>query len=226
MMSMQEAMRARHTVRRYLDRPLRPDIVEKLNSRLAQLNAKHDLAMKLVVNDTRAFNALLKMVLAKGVKNYVILAGKNGPGLDERLGYCSADFMLYAQALGLNTWWVGGTFSRKAVSEIADAARMIGIVAVGYGATQGVPHKSKRPEEVSFYQGEEPQWFRDGVEAALLAPTAMNRQAFYITGEENKVKITYDDGLFTGAFRGADLGLVKYHFELGAGADNFVWANE
>lgn len=84
---------------------------------------------------------------------------------------------------------------------------------------QGVPHKTKTAEQVSSYDGETPQWFKDGIEAALLAPTALAKQAFTVRGKGNKVSISCDNGIFTGV----DTGLVKYHFELGAGKDNFQW---
>ena len=143
-----------------------------------------------------------------------------GPdGADELCGYCGADLMLYAQTLGLNTWWVGGTYNRKGAQEKSEGAKPVGIIAVGYGQTQGVPHKTKTAEQVSSYDGEAPKWFKDGIEAALLAPTALAKQAFTISGIENKVSISCDNGIFTGV----DTGLVKYHFELGAGKDNFEW---
>ena len=75
--------------------------------------------MELVQDDTGAFGPLLRLVLAKGVRNYIILAGEDREDLEERLGYCGADVMLYARTLGLDTWWVGGTFSRKAVRKKA-----------------------------------------------------------------------------------------------------------
>ena len=221
-MAMEEAMRARHTVRAYTDEPLPAETVEKLNRLIAENNARHDLKVRLVLDDTSAFGIALKLVLAKGVRNYLILAGDKAPDLAERLGYASADLMLHAQTLGLNTWWVGGTFKRGAVSKIADGADVIGIVAIGYGAVQGKPHKSKRADEVSSYEGEAPDWFQRGVEAALLAPTALNKQAFHIEGNGRTVSIACDNG----AFSGADRGLVKYHFELGAGKQNFEWGNE
>jgi nitroreductase len=219
-MAITKAMRERHTVRRYADKPIPADIVQKLEERIALDNDTYGTAVKLMVDDARAFNAALKLVLAKGVRNYLILSGDDAPDLEERLGWCSADIMLYAQELGLNSWWVGGTFSRGAVSKLVADKKVIGIVALGYGVTQGKPHKSKTPDQVSEYKGEAPVWFKEGVEAALLAPTALNRQAFRIEGEGDRVSITYEKG----AFSGADLGLVRYHFEVGAGKENFQWA--
>ncbi|MBQ5441284.1 MAG: nitroreductase, partial [Firmicutes bacterium] len=50
-------------------------------------------------------------------------------------------------------------------------------------------------------------------------PTALAKQAFIISGTENRVSISCNNGIFTGV----DTGLVKYHFELGAGKDRFEW---
>ena len=218
-MTITEAMQTRHMVRKYNDKPILPELVEKLNARIRQNNEEYDIAIKLMVNDENAFNTIIKLILAKGIKNYLILSGKDIPDLDERLGYCGADIMLYAQTLGLNTWWVGGTFNKKKTSKAADGNRVTGVVAIGYGATQGVPHRSKKPEDISSYKGEAPLWFKNGVAAVLLSPTALNKQAFNIKGNCRKVSITCRNGIFTGS----DLGLAKYHFEVGAGKDNFEW---
>lgn len=217
-MDMKEAMRQRHRVRRYKGKPISADIVEKLNDRVRQNNDKYGLAIKLITNDGSAVPGVIKLILAKGVNNFFIMAGPSGT--DEECGYCGADLMLYAQMLGLNTWWVGGTYNRKGAVEKAEGATPVGIIAVGYGQTQGVPHKSKKVEAVSTYDGDAPEWFKKGVDAALLAPTAMAKQAFFIKGNGSKVHIDCDNGIFTGV----DIGLVKYHFELGAGIDNFEWS--
>ena len=218
-MTLQEAMKERHMVRKYKDKEISPDILEKLNTNIQQNNEKYGLAMELRVNDTSAFNAVIKLILAKGVKNFLVLSGIDAPDLDEKLGYCGADFMLHAQMLGLNTWWVGGTFNRGKLNADADGNKVIGVIAFGYGESQGKQHKSKTYDDVAVYEGKTPIWFFDGVEAALLAPTALNKQVFSITGKDGKVKISCNNGIFTGA----DLGLVKYHFELGAGKNQFQW---
>lgn len=218
-MTLQEAMKERHMVRKYKDKEISPDILEKLNANIQQNNEKYGLAMELRVNDTSAFNAVIKLILAKGVKNFLVLSGIDAPDLDEKLGYCGADFMLHAQMLGLNTWWVGGTFNRGKLNADAGGNKVIGVIAFGYGESQGKQHKSKTYDDVAVYEGKTPIWFFDGVEAALLAPTALNKQVFSITGKDGKVKISCNNGIFTGA----DLGLVKYHFELGAGKNNFQW---
>ena len=66
-----------------------------------------------------------------------------------------------------------------------------------------------------------PEWFKQGVEMALLAPTAVNQQKFRFELDGNTVMARA--GLI-GTCLKIDLGIVKCHFELGAGKENFVWA--
>lgn len=217
-MTIKEAMKQRYMVRKYTDKIIPEELVIKLNERIEENNKRFGLSIKLMINNDKAVNSIIKLLLAKGVKNYIILSGNDSENLAEKLGYSSADIMLYAQTLGLNTWYVGGTFNRG-VSKYVPGKKVIGIVAIGYGVNNGVAHKSKTIEEVSSYEGNMPEWFKDGIEASLLAPTALNKQDYKIIGIGNTVKIQIDNGIFTGANKG----LIKYHFELGAGKENFTW---
>lgn len=218
-MDMRQAMSERHMVRKYTDKPISIEIAQKIDLHLDDINREYCTDIKLVRSDGSAFNAAIKLVLAKGVRNYFILAGEATPDLRERLGMAGADLMLFCQTLGLNTWWVGGTYSHAKMAQKAPGDEVIGIIAIGYGATQGKPHKSKSAQEVATYEGPEPEWFKNGVKAALLAPTALNKQAFTIKGVGDEVSITYEPGTFSGE----DLGLVKYHFALGAADHPFIW---
>ena len=97
---------------------------------------------------------------------------------------------------------------------------MICVIAFGYGRTQGVSHKIKPRAEVMQCEGMPPEWFIRGVDAALQAPTALNQQKFrFILRDNNKVKLRKGFGFWTKV----DLGIVKYHFEVAAGKENFEW---
>lgn len=219
-MTMKEAMGARHTVRKYLGNPLPEEIVQKLKARVSENNKKYGVAVEFRTNDVSAINGFIKVLITKNVKNYFILSGADAPNLNEKLGACGADLMLYAQTLGLNTWWVGGVYNKGKLNSEANGNKVIGVITVGYGSLQGTPHKSKAYADVASYEGEAPEWFQEGVRAALLAPTAMNKQDFTITGKGRNVRIRSNR---KGAYSGEDLGIVKYHFETGAGAENFTW---
>ena len=212
----------RHTVRKYLDKPLDADLVSLLNARIEQNNKLYDLTFKLVTNESDGISSLAKIMSNNTVQNYIILAGKDSLDLNENIGYCGADLILYAQSLGLNTWWWGGMFNGKnALKHLDDkTVRVNGIIAIGYGKTQGVPHKSKTADQVSHYKGKAPEWFNAGIQALLLAPSALNRQPYIVNGVGNKVSFKVKSGPLSQV----DLGIGKYFFELGAGKSNFEWS--
>lgn len=220
-MTIKEAIKERHMVRQYTDKTIPTDIVGSLNARITENNKKYNLHLALVVGNSDGIGSMAKLLLSKTVNNYIVLAGVDAPNLDEKLGYCGADLILYAQTLGLNTWWVGGMFNGKgALKNLNNKnVRVNGVIAIGYGKTQGVQHRSKTAAEISRYNGKTPQWFVDGVDALLYAPTALNKQPYVVSGDGNKVSISAGNGHFSGI----DLGIGKYHFEVGAGKENFEW---
>ena len=214
-------MEKRHTVRKYLDKPLDMDLIGLLNDRIERNNCVYNLTFKLITNNSDGLSSLARLMSNNSVQNYIILAGKDNSDLDKKIGYCGADLILYAQSLGLNTWWCGGMFNGKNALKHLDnkAVRVNGVIAIGYGKTQGVPHKSKTADQVSHYKGDAPGWFKSGIKALLLAPSALNRQPYIVNGEGNKVSLKVKNGTFSQV----DLGIGKYFFELGAGKSNFEW---
>lgn len=214
-------MEKRHTVRKYLDKPLDMDLIGLLNDRIERNNCVYNLTFKLITNNSDGLSSLARLMSNNSVQNYIILAGKDNSDLDKKIGYCGADLILYAQSLGLNTWWCGGMFNGKKALKHLDnkAVRVNGVIAIGYGKTQGVPHKSKTADQVSHFKGDAPGWFKSGIKALLLAPSALNRQPYIVNGEGNKVSLKVKSGTFSQV----DLGIGKYFFELGAGKSNFEW---
>lgn len=223
-MDFKEAIKTRHTVRKFINKPILEDLIKLLNERIEKNNKEYNLNMKLVIDNTSGISKTTKLVFAKGVNNYIILAGEDTKDLDEKLGYCGTDLILYAQTLGLNTWWIGGMVNTNEALKLINTPnnKVRSVIVIGYGENDGVPHKSKKASEISKYNGEAPLWFINGVEALLYAPTAMNRQAYMVKGEENKVSISYK----MGPFSKVDLGIGKYHFEVGAGKENFEWVDK
>ena len=223
-MQIDDIIKSRHSVRKYIDRAIPIDIVLALQEEIANCNKEGNLNMQLVLDDEKAFSGVKAHYGAlKGVTNYIVMAGKKGIDLSERLGYYGEKVVLKAQALGLNTCWVGLSLSyndnKKAYKLNKGEIKKL-IITIGYGATGGHERKSKSIDEVTELKGAMPEWFRRGVEYALYAPTAMNQQKFkFVLSSDNKVKLRY--GL---AFYGnVDKGIVKYHFELCAGKENFSW---
>lgn len=221
-MDLKEAMQARHSVRQYKDQPLSVEVIAALQEEIAACNRESGLHIQLVTNEPRAFDGFMAHYgKFSGVTSYLALIGKKGPELDEKCGYFGQRLVLKAQQLGLNTCWVAMSYTKiKTAFTVDKGEKLCVVIALGYGATQGVPHKSRPFSEVAKADGQMPDWFKNGVEAALLAPTAMNQQKFLFTLSGDKVSAKAGRGFYTKL----DLGIVKYHFELGAGKDRFAWA--
>lgn len=213
-MTLKEAIAARHSVRQYTGRPLTKDQIDALNAEIAECNREGDLNIQLVLDEPKAFKAEKPHYgQFKGVRNYIALIGKKGSSLDERLGYYGERIVLLAQTLGLNTCWVGLTFSKTPEAmTIGKGEKLCAVIAIGFGEAHGVSHKIKRFDDVVDGQ-DFPEWFRDGVDAALLAPTAMNQQKFKFSMKDGSVSAKAGLGFFAKM----DLGIVKCHFEIASG---------
>lgn len=227
-MTIQEAIEARHSVRAYKEQPLEEAVAKVLIDKIAELNQEGRLHMQLIQNEPKAFQGkLAKYGSFRNVTSYIVMAGKKAEDLDERIGYYGEHLVLFAQRLGLNTCWVGLSYSKVPGTYVLEEGEKIACyIAIGYGETQGVCHKIKTVEQVSNASDATPSWFRKGVEAALLAPTAVNQQKFsfeYVGEENGRHKVRAKKGVSLVGYTQMDLGIAKYHFEIGAGKVNFEW---
>ena len=219
-MDILKAMEQRHSVRAYTDRPIEGETLERLKKLIDKANAASGLHIQLVLNEPQAFSSKMAHYgKFSGCKNYIALISKRGGDFEEKCGYYGESIVLGAQMLGLNTCWVALTYKKVPDAfTVAKDEKLLMVIAIGYGETQGNPHSSKFYDEVAK-PSDAPEWFKAGVEAALLAPTALNQQKFTFTYKNGKVLAKTKFGTCVKT----DLGIVKYHFELGAGKDSDIW---
>lgn len=213
MISEIEAIKNRHSVRNYENRKIDVEKLTKLNEKIDELNKEGNLHFQLIEDAGDTFNKLLNKAMGLGSAPSVIACvGPDDQTVDERVGYYGEQLVLFAQKLGLNTCWAG-TFNRKNIgAEVSDKEKLVISIAIGYGANQGKEHKSKTIDQIIVSNEDRPYWFNYGVEMALLAPTAINQQKFQIVYNQGDVQFR-DKG---GVLSQVDLGIVKYHFEVGS----------
>lgn len=221
-MEILEAVKTRHSVRKYTLKKIPDDIKERMKAEIEKCNEEGKLHIQLVCDDERTFEGMMAHYgKFDNVRNYIALIGKKSENVDERLGYYGERLALLAQTLGLNTCFVAMTFSKgkaKKKCVIEKGEKLVCVLALGYGETQGTAHKVKSIDEVCKDE-DLPEWYKKGIECALLAPTAVNQQKFEFSREGNIVSARSLGGFYSKV----DLGIVKYHFEIGAGKENFLW---
>ena len=224
-MELLETVKARHSVRRYTDQKIEGEVLHELRQTIDECNGDSGLNIQLCLNEPNAFTGMMaRYGKFNNVKNYIALVGKKGDDLVEKCGYYGEKIVLEAQQLGLNTCWVAMTYNKrkgKNAITVKPDEKLLMVIAVGYGETAGVPHKVKPIDELCRVNGAMPDWFRRGVEAAQLAPTAINQQKFRFELDGDKIKTFAGSGFHTEV----DLGIAKYHFELGAGESQWEWIN-
>ena len=224
-MDILEAIRARHSVRKYLERPLGAAEADRLKAAVGRINAESGLDIQLVMDEPKAFSGLFISTYGQfsGVTDYFVMAGPKGKETEGKVGRYGEELVLLAQTLGLNTCWVGLTYRKiPGAFTLREGDKIHCVIALGYGANQGVQHPLRPMEKFYEAAGEIPGWFLKGMEAALLAPTAVNQQKFkFILHSDGSVEAK--PLLSMVGYTAIDLGIVKYHFEIGAGKEHFRW---
>lgn len=235
-MTLQEAITARRSRRKYTQAPIDPDVAQTLQALAREYSEAANARIELVLHDGAAWNGLTRSYgLFSGVQNYAALIAKKGDLLAvERLGYYGEKLVLHAVALGLGTCWVGGSFDRKrcpvvlAPGEMIYCAVALGHAAEPLGTREKLMHsithrRAKSAEDMTRADAPVPPWFLGGMQAVQLAPSAVNRQPVVFTWSGGKVTAYVQKETDVGSL--FDLGIAKLHFKLGAGRGSWRFGN-
>lgn len=221
LLPIEQAIRQRHSVRHYIRKPLTDEMLSLLREEIDHCNSEGQLHIQLVTDEPRCFSGIINYGTFSGVENYLVMAGPKGDGLGEHIGYYGQRLVILLERMGLGTCWVGLNYTKiKGTFDLADGEKLVCMIGLGYPDDEG-RHTRKRPaEELSNLSSDSPEWFRRGMEAARLAPTAVNQQKFrFELIEGNKVRAHKGRSVF--GYTDIDLGIAKYNFEQGAGKTNF-----
>ena len=143
------------------------------------------------------------------------MRGARRTAVDEAIGYWGQKIVLAAQDMGLNTCWCALCSRKKSRAVVALGKRVRLVIAVGHGKTQGIGALS------SVECAKAPAWFAVAMEAAQLAPTAMNNQNFKITllSDGKTVRIEAPQS----GLNVIDEGIVRRNFEIAANEAGADW---
>ena len=230
-MTIQEAIVARHSVRQYQEKAIEATVVGRLDEEIVLCNQEGGLHIQLVLDEPQAFTGgMVKYGSFNGVRNYLAMVAPKSA--DEKVGYYGERIVLLAQTLGLNSCWVGLSVGKQPDRyQIAAGEKLHCVVALGYGANQGVQHPMRPMEKflgtraANMRTDDLPDWFRRGMEAAIMAPTAVHQQKFEFELVDDHTVTAHARFSLVGWAK-LDLGIVKYNFEVAAGKENFSWKED
>lgn len=221
-----ETIRERHSVREYDGKPLSRAEFDALGAVVEECARESGLDIQLVGDNPEVFNVIARFGLIRGCRTHVAFvvddAKAGDVAADEAIGYWGQKIVLAAQDMGLNTCWCALCSRKKSHAVVAPGKKIRLIIAVGHGKTQGFSRKTKSVEALSSAEcAKAPAWFAAAMEAAQLAPTAMNNQNFKITLHSDGKTVRIDapkSGLNV-----IDEGIVRCNFEIAANEAGADW---
>lgn len=215
-------------MRQFTPEPLKDDAVASLSEMVAAINAADPaLYFQLVTNDPDTFGKSLLASYGKfsNVSDYIVVAATDSAA--DEAGYRGERLVLETLRYGVGSCWVGLTFSKKALSRRIDhdavaarGAKVRAVIALGYPAVPGCQHPMKDPRKVAPDYDAAPDWYRRGVDAVLLAPSALNKQPYDISmAGDATVRLRIVHGMLSLAkgYAALDRGIARLHFAIGAG---------
>ena len=224
--------------RRHFDphRSIEPDILAKLDTLCNQFTPFPNTRSRLV---TKSVDNVFKGIIGsygkiKGAPAFIAFIGDmNSPFVQEEVGYTGEGIILEATALGLNTCWVAGFFRPESVAslvEIGSKERILAVTPVGYARKFesleeklmtgfGRTHKRLPVSKLVSGLGKEklPDWVRASLEAARLAPSAVNRQPWGFNVEDDGITVfVRTSGPEFNVSKRLDCGIAMLHIEVAA----------
>lgn len=114
--SVEETVKARHSIRSYQDRPIPPEVMGKIKSYVEKLSNPFsvEVSFHLLEKEVTADGEKLGTYgVIKGASHFIGASVASGELGLEALGYSFEKLILYLTSLGLGTCWLGGTFDRS-----------------------------------------------------------------------------------------------------------------
>lgn len=235
-MTLLDAVNIRTSQRRYLPDPISPDQRQQLQKTIGQCRRRSGLNIQLICDHPDPFASFIATYgMLHGVRNYLILAGKKSdPHLEEKCGYFGEEIVLTATAMGLGTCWVGGTFKKSVCAfQAAEGEKLVCVITIGHApemrrgtdalVRRAIHRRSKTARELSSGSENSANWFASGIASVQRAPSAMNRQGVHFTYRADSTVTARRTS--SGPFSLVDLGIAKYHFELGAHGGLWSWGD-
>ncbi|MEW5920122.1 MAG: nitroreductase family protein [Bacillota bacterium] len=233
------ALKVRHSRRLYTDKPIAAHLLDKMEevcTRFQPFAGVRGVLIRRMTEDI--FRGLVGAYgKVRGASTYLAFLGeRNMENVEARVGYLGEALILEATALGLSTCWISGFFDpwvaaldvKPQEKEKIYAVSPLGYAAAEYSREEKIMSsliRSRRRKNLhqiarNIKRGNWPEWVLAGLEAARIAPSAVNRQPWCFFMENNGVIVVSmrKPGGANHFSKRLDCGIAMLHFELGARA--------
>jgi nitroreductase len=213
---MNEIIRKRKSIRKYSTEPLDTAKLEWIQEQIAAVTPLYPnirYSVEIVSKTKGLFNVK--------APHYLIFSSEEMDGYCENIGFIGQQLDLALSANGIGTCWLGAS---KPIENQKSALSYV--IAISFGTPNEPLHRSlsefKRKPLSAISEGEDPR-----LEAARLAPSAMNSQNWFFAADGGKIhcyrkKINPIAGLIYNRMNQIDMGIAIYH--IAAESDGFKFS--
>lgn len=224
-----DAIEARVSRRKYTSEKIGSQDVEILQKLINEINEESGLHIQFVEDGDKVFEGFKASYgMIQGARALIALAGREEvKELKSKLGYYGELIVLECTTLGLGTCWIGGTYNKVLCEEMLqldENEELVCIISVGCveenkslkeKLISGFGKKNKRFDEVLVeVDADIPTWVECGIEAALRAPSALNKRPINYIYKQGQIKAFI--AKYNYGYEEVDLGISLAHFQLGA----------
>jgi nitroreductase len=226
------AIYSRRSRRSYNPQPIDPKLLNSINDFCQNFRPFNDARAVLVLQQVD--KGFMGIIGPSGAPAFIAFIGNvNDNHIQEKIGYMGEAVVLEATSLGLSTCWVGGFLRKNMIEELVDAdsvEEVFGLTPIGYAKERtsvkesimtgfGWTHSRKPLSKLvsGLPEKDWPGWTRGAIEAARLAPSAMNRQPWKFNIERDSITIsTNETGHGFNSSKRLDCGIAMLHIEVAA----------
>jgi nitroreductase len=232
-----EAIRKRRSRRRFEpDLPIDPEIIGALEKVCDEFTPFPSARSRLVTESSeRVFKGVIGGYgKVKGTRAFIAFIGDmDDEFVQEKVGYTGEAIILAATALELNTCWVAGFFRPEIVNsliELSGNEQVLAVTPVGYAQEResweerlmsrfGRSHNRLPLSKLvrGLPREQWPDWASIALEAARLAPSAVNRQPWGFDLQDNGIAVfVRTGGPEFNVSKRLDCGIAMLHLEVAA----------
>ncbi len=225
-LSWHEAIFFRTSRRTYTGEPLEAGQIDVIQHLIADINNESNLHFQFIENAESVFAGFTASYgLLRGVTSVIAIVGNSKiANVQALLGYYGEFLILECVALNLGTCWLGGTYDKKEAKNVISLQpneELFALISVGNVRNEKDlkeklmsrfgKNKQTSDELLQEKEGTIPSWVNSGIEAARLAPSAMNKKPVRYSYLNQTLK-----AYIAKPNKEIDLGISLAHFELGA----------
>ena len=181
-MTLQEMIFHRKSCRSFMNKPLEPEMMEKvLSFEPKPLYPDIKVRMDIVSRDK------VKCICPWTTPQVITIYSEETEGYLENIGFLFQQMDLYLQTLGLGVCWLGLGQMNPKTTQPVEGMKFVIMMAFGYPKGDQLRHDRKGFKRKSLEQiadRTDPK-----LEPARLAPSAVNSQSWYFTHEGNAIHV-------------------------------------